>query len=166
MTHPVVAIVGSRPETREELSERDMAARRAVRQFMTKLAAKYPQALIVSGGARGVDIWAERDAAEFGLEVVSYRPYTFEAMAQYANDKGFLYGIKRIAKGERGKSLIALHTNAPTFKSFGPCAFARNGWIIADADQVVAFWDGASRGTKDSIERARKLGKPLHIVRL
>jgi hypothetical protein len=42
--------------------------------------------------------------------------------------------------------------------------FARNGLIAAEADRVVAFWDGSSRGTKDTIDKARKAGKRVEIV--
>jgi hypothetical protein len=34
--------------------------------------------------------------------------------------------------------------------------FIRNQEIVDNCDFVVAFWDGASRGTKDTIDRARK----------
>ena len=40
----------------------------------------------------------------------------------------------------------------------------RNPDIVAAADRVVAFWDGTSRGTADSIEIARKTGKPVAVV--
>lgn len=36
--------------------------------------------------------------------------------------------------------------------------FARNQKIVKAADVVVCFWDGTSKGTVDSIERAWKLG--------
>ncbi|AGO85515.1 hypothetical protein psal_cds_1212 [Pandoravirus salinus] len=39
----------------------------------------------------------------------------------------------------------------------------RNADIIAGADVMVAFWDGRSRGTADSIARARRAGLPRHI---
>ena len=39
----------------------------------------------------------------------------------------------------------------------------RNKQIIADADVVIAFWDGASKGTKNSVELARKAKKKLAI---
>jgi hypothetical protein len=43
--------------------------------------------------------------------------------------------------------------------------FLRNQAIVDNCDKVVAFWDGESRGTADTIERARKAGKPVTIVR-
>lgn len=39
----------------------------------------------------------------------------------------------------------------------------RNGAIVALADRIVAFWDGQSRGTADTIAKARRAGKPVEI---
>lgn len=41
--------------------------------------------------------------------------------------------------------------------------FLRNVDIITEADGVIAFWDGESRGTKSSIEIAEKQGKKVYI---
>lgn len=43
--------------------------------------------------------------------------------------------------------------------------FKRNALIVEQADRVVAFWNGASRGTAHTIELARRAGKPVEIVR-
>ncbi len=40
----------------------------------------------------------------------------------------------------------------------------RNTQIIEASDVVFAFWDGKSRGTLDSINKAKKFEKPLFIV--
>ena len=40
----------------------------------------------------------------------------------------------------------------------------RNAQIIAEADQVVAFWDGKSPGTRNTIDRAKRANKPLEII--
>ena len=42
----------------------------------------------------------------------------------------------------------------------------RNQDIIDAADQVIAFWDMHSPGTKDSIRRAKRAGKPVMIVNI
>lgn len=39
----------------------------------------------------------------------------------------------------------------------------RNAFIIEYADFVIAIWDGKSKGTKNSITRAKNLNKPLVI---
>ena len=42
--------------------------------------------------------------------------------------------------------------------------FRRNRQIIEQADTVLAFWDGSSRGTAHSIDIATQLGKPVKII--
>lgn len=41
--------------------------------------------------------------------------------------------------------------------------FRRNHDIVKHSDVVIAFWDGVSGGTKNSIEIAKSLNKPLKI---
>jgi hypothetical protein len=40
----------------------------------------------------------------------------------------------------------------------------RNSDIIKTSELVVAFWDGKSTGTKDSIDKANKLGIKTIII--
>ena len=40
----------------------------------------------------------------------------------------------------------------------------RNKKIITEADLVVAFWDGKSKGTKSSINLAKKAGVDVEVV--
>ena len=47
---------------------------------------------------------------------------------------------------------------------FARLAFERNRKIVAVADGLWAFWDGASRGTKNTMELARKKGIPMRVV--
>lgn len=42
--------------------------------------------------------------------------------------------------------------------------FKRNGKIIDACDEVLAFWDGESKGTSNSIEWAKKKNKPIQII--
>ena len=42
--------------------------------------------------------------------------------------------------------------------------FRRNRYIVEASDVVMAFWDGKSRGTENSMDIARELGKPLKII--
>lgn len=46
-------------------------------------------------------------------------------------------------------------------KSAGP---RRNTDIVNYCTRLVAFWDGISRGTKDSIDKAAAAGKPVGII--
>lgn len=40
----------------------------------------------------------------------------------------------------------------------------RNTEIVAQADYVLAFWDGESTGTQDTIRKTRKTSKVLKII--
>lgn len=41
--------------------------------------------------------------------------------------------------------------------------FERNELIVRDADEVVAFWDGKSKGTGSTIRIAQHANKPVNI---
>lgn len=46
-------------------------------------------------------------------------------------------------------------------KAAGPI---RNRQMVDVCDEVLALWDGHSRGTQSTIEYARKVGKPVRII--
>ncbi len=53
----------------------------------------------------------------------------------------------------------------PDWDLFGKSAgFLRNTTIIENCDMVVALWDGASKGTKDSLSKAQTLRKTTLIA--
>lgn len=110
-----IAIVGSRDYQRLYL----------VADHVALIWEKDPTAVVISGGARGVDRQAERTARAYGLQVVS-------------------------------------HT--PNYAEFGPIApLVRNEAIVRDATEVVAFWDGSSRGTVHTIRLALEAGKGVTV---
>lgn len=43
-------------------------------------------------------------------------------------------------------------------------ALMRNSQIVAECDRLVAFWDLKSHGTRDSLDKARKAGKPIEVI--
>ena len=52
----------------------------------------------------------------------------------------------------------------PEYKKYGRKApLKRNLQIINYADEVLAFWDGQSRGTKFVIEHCKAQNKPIRI---
>jgi len=91
----------------------------------------------ISGGARGVDSIAESIIDEFNkiFRVYSKNPQLID---------------KKIFK--------------PDWDKYGKRAGAiRNKLIVNEADRIIAFWDGESKGTKITIDLAIKAGKPLDI---
>jgi hypothetical protein len=107
-----IAIVGSKSFTRPEL----------VMEYVRRLPSG---AVIVSGGAPGVDSAAEVAAQGSGRAVL-----VFDADWQ--------------KHGRRA----------------GPL---RNAQIVENADRVVAFWNGRSRGTLNTVVLATEAGLPVEI---
>lgn len=61
---------------------------------------------------------------------------------------------------------IPIERHLPNWDAFGKSAGPiRNADMAERADTLVAFWDGKSRGTKDMIQRALKLGLEVHVIR-
>lgn len=146
-----VAIVGSR-------DWRDLDR---VAEFVYSLAKKYPGAILVSGGARGVDEKAELAAQVNCLEVISYRP---RKCAE--SDHAEAWTIDVVTHGAEAERYVAEKNRRGTTPILGNFAFAahfRNVWIVEDAEQIVAFWDGKSPGTKFTIDTARTYGKEPHV---
>lgn len=53
----------------------------------------------------------------------------------------------------------------PQWEKYGKIAgILRNTRIVDFSDRLVAFWDGKSTGTMDSIMKAKKRGIPVEIV--
>jgi hypothetical protein len=80
---------------------------------------------LVTGGAPGVDTWAERWAIRKGYRVKIFRPD---------------WSLGRHA------------------------GFLRNTKIVEYADFLVAFWDGKSKGTKDTWKKGEKARIPAVMV--
>lgn len=65
------------------------------------------------------------------------------------------------------KNGIRLIEHLPDYAKYGRAApLVRNRLIIDDCDKVLAFWDGKSRGTKQTIDYAESKGKPIKIIRI
>lgn len=54
----------------------------------------------------------------------------------------------------------------PQYDKYPPkvAPLMRNKQIVEACDCLIAFWDGQSRGTKYTIDYARKRGKPIKVV--
>lgn len=53
----------------------------------------------------------------------------------------------------------------PNWKEYGKRAGAiRNKLIVENSDYIIAFWNGISKGTKITIDLAKKCNKKLKII--
>lgn len=104
---------------------------------------KKPITQVISGEAKGADLLGKRWAEDHGV------PYLgFPALWDDISVAGAV--IKKRVSGE------LYNVKA---------GFDRNQTIVDNADAVIAFWDGKSSGTKDTIQKANKKSIPCFIVR-
>jgi hypothetical protein len=74
-------------------------------------------------------------------------------------------GVDTLAENFARQRGLKTIIHYPDYKRYGRRApLVRNSLIVEDADQVIAFWDGVSRGTHDTIKKAERKGKPVLIV--
>jgi hypothetical protein len=79
---------------------------------------------------------------------------------------GCARGVDSIAGEWANKRGIPILEYPAQWEKYGKIAgFKRNTDMIKECDICVAFWDGQSKGTLDSIDKAKKFGKPVEIVR-
>lgn len=73
-------------------------------------------------------------------------------------------GADKLAENWADKNNVKKIICKPDWKKYGRKAgILRNKDIVEKSDQVIAFWDGKSRGTKNSIDRAKALDISLTI---
>ena len=74
-------------------------------------------------------------------------------------------GIDSCAKIFALKHSLKYTEFLPDYNLYGRYApLRRNLEIISNADMVLAFWDGKSRGTKFVIDNCKKINKPIRII--
>ncbi len=74
-------------------------------------------------------------------------------------------GIDTCAKNYANAHHIKLTEFLPEYSHYGKCApIIRNTKIIEYADEVIAFWDGKSRGTKYVIKHCQKIDKKIVVI--
>lgn len=105
-----------------------------VREFVWELP---PDAVVISGAAKGVDSTAAAAADHRHLSVIEY-PIPHDGLEELRGDE-FAVEYKRRA-GERNQKIVDM------------------------ADRLIAYWDGVSGGTLDAIRRARLKGIPIEII--
>lgn len=75
-------------------------------------------------------------------------------------------GVDIVAQTAAQDEGLGVKVFAADWNRLGKAAgMIRNQEIVDYADEVVAFWDGSSPGTKDTINRANWARKPLTIRR-
>ncbi len=107
------------------------------------------------------------------LAVIGSRSLTIKSLSKYIPRgvteivSGGAKGVDEAAKEYASENKIKFVEFLPNYQKFGKGApLLRNLEIIRYADEVLAFWDGQSRGTEFVIENAKRSGKKVVVVLL
>ena len=73
-------------------------------------------------------------------------------------------GVDSFARRYAREHKLLFREFLPEYNRYGkPAAFIRNTEIVEYAHMVIAFWDGQSKGTADTIMKCYELNKPVEI---
>ena len=105
------------------------------------------------------------------LAVIGSRGIIVEDIERYLPDgideivSGGAKGVDLCAKEYAKKNDIKYTEFLPDYNRYGRAApIKRNDEIINYADEVIAFWDGVSKGTQYTVKKAQKLGKRVTVI--
>ena len=103
---------------------------------------------------------------EFVEKMVSKIPPFDKAGRPNVIVSGGARGVDRTAEKTARKVGLGVLIFKPDWRLGKGAAIIRNRKIMENADQVIAFWDGKSRGTLNAITIAQELGLDidLHII--
>jgi predicted Rossmann fold nucleotide-binding protein DprA/Smf involved in DNA uptake len=80
---------------------------------------------------------------------------------------GMASGVDQLAIRYAKENNLPLHEYWAEWEFYGKSAGPiRNELMAKNADQLIAIWDGKSKGTKNMIETMNRMNKPVYIVRI
>ena len=75
-------------------------------------------------------------------------------------------GTDKIAEEYAINNNIPIDQHKPNYSKYGRGApIVRNKEMVEFGDMVIAFWDGKSKGTKSTIDYAKKLNKEIITIK-
>ncbi len=75
-------------------------------------------------------------------------------------------GVDALAEDYADLHRLSKYIIRPRYDIFGRAApLKRNEQMVDIADAVLVIWDGSSKGTQHTIKYAKKINKPLTVVK-
>ncbi|NBI65979.1 DUF2493 domain-containing protein [Pseudoflavonifractor sp. 60] len=100
-----------------------------------------------------------------GLQVNDLEKYLPKETTEIVS--GGARGVDSSAREYAVQHGLRLTEYLPEYDKYGRGApLKRNSTIIENADLVLAFWDGSSRGTKFVIDNCKKRNIPVEVITL
>ena len=92
-------------------------------------------------------------------DIGKYIPHDAESVS------GGAVGVDSCAAEYASKHGIKITVFLPDYEHYGRAApIVRNKQIVDYSDEIIAFWDGKSKGTLSVIKYAKKCGKPCTVI--
>jgi hypothetical protein len=104
------------------------------------------------------------------IAIIGSRTITAIDVSSYISEcdeliSGGACGVDACAAEYAQKRGIKMTIFPPCYEKYGRAApIVRNKQIVDYADEVLAFWDGCSRGTNGVIAYCLKIGKKVSVV--
>lgn len=105
------------------------------------------------------------------LAIIGSRSLTNVVLEEYVREEaseivsGGAIGIDSCAAEYARRKGIELTEFLPDYEHYGRAApIVRNKKIVDYADEIIAFWDGKSKGTLSVIKYAQKTGKTCRVI--
>lgn len=132
---------------------------------------------IVTGGALNVDYFATNEALAHDHTADQIKVFIPTTLARYATHYRMRAG-EGVITAAQAEALIAQLTE---LQRRNPTAliengenevlntetyYARNSDVVAASDELAVFQVNESKGTQDTIDKARKLGKPVFLKKI
>ncbi len=107
------------------------------------------------------------------VAVIGSRGLSIDNLGEYLPENtteivsGGAKGVDSCARAYAVRQGLKLTEYLPEYERYGRAApLKRNITIIENADLVLAFWDGKSRGTKSVIDNCKKRNIPVAVYML
>ena len=100
-----------------------------------------------------------------GIQIPDIEKYLPKECSEIVS--GGAIGVDTCAANFARERNIPLTEFLPLYKKYGRAApIVRNKQIVEYADEVIAFWDGKSRGTFFVIQYCKETGTPCKVVQI
>jgi uncharacterized phage-like protein YoqJ len=117
----------------------------------------FKPAYVITGMSLGTDQWAAELCFNMGIPFVAAIPFNNQDAKWFPHSKQHYHWLLSKAYA---KYVICEGEYAPWKMQ------KRNEWMVQSCHQVVAVWNGTTGGTKNCLEAAARLKKPVHYVPL
>jgi len=136
--------------------------RTAVADTLSKIKAKYPDAIINVGGAIGTDMVAGEESLKAGLDIVMVMPFAYDSEKGRWAHTTYWPQAQRDRLDYLVKNAQYVHVVNDTTKVTAKGYNVRNTALVEHGDVVLSKWDGRGHGgTYNCINQANGKGVPV-----